>query len=118
MFLITLHCQTCASSRCCAIIIIIAVVMKKLNYSVNFVYDQQTPVQVTVSVEDTNDYEPEFVGGPFNFVTREASMLRVLVDTIAANDADAGINAEVRFAIIAGNADGSFFIDDITVRTK
>ncbi|XP_022080540.1 uncharacterized protein LOC110973761 [Acanthaster planci] len=66
---------------------------------------------VWVHIQDLNDNPPVFVTFPNGAVTVDENMAGgFVVATVAANDADSGINADVVYVISGGNEEGHFDI--------
>ncbi|XP_065192145.1 uncharacterized protein LOC135823227 isoform X2 [Sycon ciliatum] len=73
---------------------------------------------LTIRVGDANDNSPViFEPLPFNVTISEATAPGVVILSHAyANDTDFGSNAEVAFALVAGNANGEFAVNRTTGR--
>ena len=56
--------------------------------------------QVTVTVEDVNDNEPQFVGAPFSVSVSENTSISTPVLTVIATDADSSTNSEVEYSLL------------------
>ncbi|XP_067133004.1 protocadherin-like wing polarity protein stan isoform X2 [Centruroides vittatus] len=69
--------------------------------------------QVIVTVEDDNDNYPQFSESSYNATIREDvdSKLSPDILQIRAVDADEGVNAEIRYAIIGGNTQSHFYLN-------
>ncbi|GFO15617.1 protocadherin fat 4, partial [Plakobranchus ocellatus] len=65
---------------------------------------------LTVLVEDENDNDP-VITGSYSSDVEEGSGVNTLVFTVAATDADADENAQLTYAITAGNTGSAFSID-------
>ena len=50
---------------------------------------------VYVTVEDSNDHAPQFVGAPFTFTIEENVAAGQVIGSVTATDADAGSNEQV-----------------------
>ena len=62
---------------------------------------------------DENDNKPQFTKTSYTFGVREDidHSKQPLIAEIRASDADAGLNADIRYSITGGNNDGTFAID-------
>ena len=70
---------------------------------------------LTVLVGDANDHTPKFaVKSSYNKTISEDILVGKSVLTLEATDDDTGINAELRFIIMAGDNDQAFFLDSHT----
>ena len=72
---------------------------------------------VNITVIDTNDNVPYFVGAPYSFPINENLPIGSTVDTIEAADPDLGTNGEVRYSITATHpigASGWFDLNMVT----
>lgn len=78
--------------------------------SVNLTSDK---VKIVIKVDDVNDRAPVFTKLFYIQDYREESPKDTSILTVAAKDADIGINAEIRFSIV-GNATSYVSIDPIT----
>ncbi|XP_064481963.1 cadherin-related tumor suppressor-like [Ornithodoros turicata] len=70
--------------------------------------------KVIVHVTDVNDSAPKFLRASYKTTVSEAAPQRTHVVRISATDADDGPNGNVIYAIVAGNVDDSFVIDEST----
>ena len=69
------------------------------QFTVEAVEEDQTSIGVAniyITVEDSNDHPPQFVGGPFAFSIRENVPAGEVIGVVNASDADAGSNEQVR----------------------
>lgn len=71
-------------------------------------------MEVTVNVLDANDNPPKFSAVAIDTVVREDAPIGQAFASLVATDLDVGKNAELRYAIEAGNIDRSFSIDPLT----
>ena len=71
----------------------------------------QATAVVYVTVEDQNDHTPMFVGAPY---VSNISETTLIIATLQATDADAGMNAVIKFSIYVGNTT-VFQIDENSV---
>ena len=78
--------------------------------SVNLTSDK---VKIVIKVDDVNDRAPVFTKPVYVQDYREESPKDTSILTVAARDADAGINAEIRFSIV-GNATNYVTIDPVS----
>ncbi|KAK0049843.1 protocadherin Fat 4 [Biomphalaria pfeifferi] len=85
------------------------VVVDSTTYSDNTTLNSATAT-LTVIVDDVNDNAP-VITGTYSKVVNETAAVNELVFTIAATDADAGINSALVYAITDGNIGDSFKID-------
>ncbi|XP_062507613.1 protocadherin Fat 3-like [Corticium candelabrum] len=69
---------------------------------------------VIVTVEDVNDQAPLFDQQSYIVNVSEATPVRTALLTVAAVDADAGLNSYVTYAIIEGNEERRYDIDRIS----
>ena len=69
-------------------------------------------VQLTVS--DVNDNDPVVVSTLMTVVVTENSPVGTAVVTVSASDLDAGVNAQLTYSVVSGNAAGGFAIDAAT----
>ncbi|XP_029412632.1 protocadherin-23 isoform X2 [Nannospalax galili] len=63
-----------------------------------------------VVILDVNDHSPSFVSYPVAYV-REDAAVGSLVHHVSAQDPDAGMNGEVTYSILSGNANTAFTLD-------
>ena len=56
-------------------------------------------VTATLTISDVNDNDPVFAGTPYAFSVAENSVVGVLVGTVAATDADTGLNANLVYSV-------------------
>jgi len=71
------------------------------QFTVEAVEEDQTSIGVAniyITVEDSNDHPPQFVGGPFAFSIRENVPTGEVIGVVNASDADAGLNEQVTFS--------------------
>ncbi|KAL9962398.1 hypothetical protein ACROYT_G031498 [Oculina patagonica] len=78
--------------------------------SVNLTSDE---VKIVIKVDDVNDRAPVFTEAMYVQDYREESPKDTSILTVTANDADIGINAEIRFSIV-GNATKYVKIDPVS----
>lgn len=81
--------------------------------------DKGTPARTTVAflliyVNDINDHEPVFEKSEYSSTLSELSPVGTYVASITATDEDTGINAQIFYSIVSGNAFGWFDIDPDT----
>lgn len=81
--------------------------------------DKGTPARTTVAylliyVNDINDHEPVFEKSEYSTTLSELSPVGTYVASITATDEDTGINAQIYYSIVSGNAFGWFEIDPDT----
>lgn len=81
--------------------------------------DKGTPARTTVAylliyVNDINDHEPVFEKSEYSSTLSELSPVGTYVASITATDEDTGINAQIYYSIVSGNAFGWFDIDSDT----
>jgi len=69
---------------------------------------------VSITVNDVNDNAPVIQNEPYAATLNEDASLGETVATIAATDADEGVNAEIEYNITNGNTEGKFAIDSNT----
>eukprot|EP00117_Sycon_ciliatum_P011161 scpid2447/ scgid12756/ Protocadherin Fat 4; Cadherin family member 14; FAT tumor suppressor homolog 4; Fat-like cadherin protein FAT-J len=62
---------------------------------------QSTSQTITVMVVDANDNAPEFVGAPYSVSVAENTDEDTTILTFNAEDADIGVNGEVRYAMVS-----------------
>uniref|UniRef100_A0AAY3ZWT0 FAT atypical cadherin 1 n=1 Tax=Denticeps clupeoides TaxID=299321 RepID=A0AAY3ZWT0_9TELE len=91
--------------------------MRKHTLTV-MVRDQDIPVKrnlvrVIVSVVDTNDNAPWFLGGPFTGNAFESAAVGSAVLQVTALDKDKGQNSEIVYSIESGNVGNSFAINPV-----
>lgn len=92
--------------------------INKYNLTV-LVSDKGTPARTTVAyllihVNDINDHEPVFEKSEYSSTLSELSPVGTYVASITATDEDTGINAQIYYSIVSGNAFGWFDIDPDT----
>ena len=63
---------------------------------------------VDVTIEDINDNRPFFVPTVYNVRVSEKTLIDTTIQTVTAQDADEADNADLRYAITAGNGQGFF----------
>ena len=71
-------------------------------------------VTVNVTVLDVNDNAPVFTQETYFMSIFENMAPGTFVGVVSANDADAGMNAQVQYIIVSGNIEGMFLIDSST----
>ena len=67
---------------------------------------------VSLSVLDANDNDPVFAAPGYEFAVEENSPAGTTVGVVAASDADADVNAEIRFSLVQANH--LFDVDPLT----
>jgi len=75
------------------------------EFTVEAVEEDQTSIGVAtiyITVEDSNDHPPQFVGDPFAFSIRENVPAGEVIGVVNASDADAGSNEQVRRELLRG----------------
>ncbi|XP_060602144.1 cadherin-23-like isoform X2 [Ruditapes philippinarum] len=70
-----------------------------------------TTVTLTITVEDANDNDPVFGSGTYNANQDEDIAVGTTVITVAATDADIGVNGKIVYSIASGDTDSKFTID-------
>ncbi|XP_042638674.1 protocadherin-11 X-linked [Orycteropus afer afer] len=78
---------------------------------------RSSTAKVTINVVDVNDNKPVFVVPSTNYsfeLVLPSTIPGTVVFKVVAIDSDAGMNAELRYSIVGGNAKGLFIIDQIT----
>ena len=68
-------------------------------------------VDTRIDITDVNDNAPVFGADSYSFTVAEHSDVGTEFATVAATDADSGLNGEIRFSITGGNSQGFFSID-------
>ncbi|XP_037067943.1 fat-like cadherin-related tumor suppressor homolog [Pollicipes pollicipes] len=81
--------------------------------------DRGTPprssfLSVRVRVMDFNDHAPAFTREVYDVTVRETALAHTALVRLRASDSDHGVNAQVRYAIAAGNEGGEFAINAAT----
>ncbi|KDR24197.1 Cadherin-related tumor suppressor, partial [Zootermopsis nevadensis] len=71
-------------------------------------------VKVNVYVTDENDNAPKFFRTPYKVQISEASTVGAQIFRVSTTDADEGLNGDVFYSIVSGNAEGRFAIDEAT----
>ena len=71
-------------------------------------------VDVTVMVNDVNDNPPSFPKSLYNCTVAENLATGVAVCYVTANDPDAGLNGQLYYTIIAGDAKNAFQINSVS----
>ena len=57
---------------------------------------RRSEANIYITVEDSNDHPPQFVGAPFVFSIQENIPAGEVIGVVNASDADAGSNEQVR----------------------
>lgn len=92
-----------------------------------YAHDSGSPMltgttDLTINVLDENDNPPEFTQTLYEANIPENSLSGALVETVIAQDADSGSNAQVIYAIVNGNTGSVFQIDStsgmVTVKNQ
>ena len=73
-----------------------------------------TTAELTINVLDVDDNCPEFNPKVYNVTIEENLPRDTIVINVTASDRDSGKNAELQYAIKAGDDQGGFAIDPIT----
>ncbi|XP_031549953.1 protocadherin Fat 4-like isoform X4 [Actinia tenebrosa] len=89
------------------------------QYQLNIVVDKDGTrkgvVMVTILVLDVNDNSPSFQGTiPYDASIKEDAGIGANIVKVLAKDSDSGLNSTVKYAITAGNDQGSFSMDNKT----
>lgn len=71
-------------------------------------------VKVKVMITDVNDNVPQFLREPYRVQISEGSMIDTQLIRVYTYDADEGLNGDVFYAIVDGNVENRFAIDDST----
>nr|CAG4643690.1 EOG090X0007 [Lepidurus arcticus] len=71
-------------------------------------------VSLTIHVIDENDNAPKFVNDTFNFAVPENAVAETYIGKVSAEDADAGRNAELTFALVPSPSSEAFQLDPKT----
>ena len=69
---------------------------------------------LTIAVTDVNDNPPVFAQQQYSTSVSESLPITSVVINVEASDSDSGSNAVVRYAIVAGNSNQAFEIDNTT----
>ncbi|XP_040855402.1 protocadherin-11 X-linked isoform X3 [Ochotona curzoniae] len=78
---------------------------------------RSSTAKVTINVVDVNDNKPVFVVPPSNYsyeLVLPSTSPGTVVFQVVAIDNDTGMNAEIRYSIVGGNANGLFMIEQIS----
>jgi hypothetical protein len=67
--------------------------------------------QIVVYVEDVNDNPPVFLQSSYSFAVAETTSPPLFLGAVSASDADSGVNAVVEYAIVSGNEQNRFSIN-------
>jgi hypothetical protein len=62
--------------------------------------------QLTIQVEDYNDYAPVFRESSYTKKISESFELEEEIVTVTADDKDTGVNQKISYSIVAGNDEG------------
>ena len=73
-----------------------------------------TPVTVSVEITDINDQHPSFSSTFIDIYISENSTLDCVVYSISVTDSDLGEGGRVNYAIVAGNSEGIFSVNETT----
>ncbi|XP_004596370.2 protocadherin-11 X-linked isoform X2 [Ochotona princeps] len=86
---------------------------------------RSSTAKVTINVVDVNDNKPVFIVPPSNYsyeLVLPSTSPGTVVFQVVAIDNDTGMNAEIRYSIVGGNANGLFMIEqtsgNITLKEK
>ncbi|XP_043247503.1 fat-like cadherin-related tumor suppressor homolog, partial [Amphibalanus amphitrite] len=71
-------------------------------------------LSVRVRVTDFNDHAPAFTHEAYDVTVPESALAHTPLVRLRASDSDSGLNAQVRYAIAAGNEGGEFSINSDT----
>ena len=71
-------------------------------------------LSIHVRVTDFNDHAPAFTHEAYDVTVREAALAHTPLVRLRASDSDSGLNAQVRYAIGAGNDGGEFYVNPDT----
>ncbi|XP_028404999.1 cadherin-23-like isoform X3 [Dendronephthya gigantea] len=75
---------------------------------------QRTATELTIQVDDYNDYAPVFRESSYSKKIPESFELNEEILTVTADDKDIGKNSDISYSIVAGNDEGVFAINETT----